>query len=289
VRGLILFVLATLVAGMSSAHADDWTATRLRGVVYEHVNGDWERLARGDVVPDSRVIRTGSGRVTLARGEETIELGPNTQIRIFDKGGERPFTTVRQEFGEVAVEAEVKDVQHFAVETPYLVAVVKGTRFTVESEGEVSEVEVRRGIVYVESRDGSHTLIRAGQSARTVGGGRLEVDGRGELPEVVGGLDDPAGDVPEDEGLLGLGLLGGEDGGLVGDTVGFVGDTVGQVGDTVGDTVGQVGNLASGAVGGVGEVVSGVLGGGDDGDGDEGDDGGGGGGGLVGTLLGGLL
>ncbi len=209
-RRLVLSVVAALLAGITAVQADDWTAVRLRGVVMELVNGGWEPLERGDVVPDDRVIRTGNGRVTFVRGEETIELGVNTQIQIFDQPRSRPFTTVRQYFGEVSVEAEVKDVQHFAVQTPYMVAAVKGTRFTVVSDDDSSEVRVRRGAVGVESTgDGSHALIAAGQSASAGNGGGLEVAGLGKLPEVFGPNGKPIKNV-EAPGLLQR-LLGKKD------------------------------------------------------------------------------
>jgi hypothetical protein len=210
VRRLVLSVIAALLAGITAVQADDWTAVRLRGVVMELVNGGWEPLERGDVVPDDRVIRTGNGRVTFVRGEETIELGVNTQIQIFDQPRSRPFTTVRQYFGEVSVEAEVKDVQHFAVQTPYMVAAVKGTRFTVVSDDDSSEVRVRRGAVGVESTDGSHALIAAGQSASAGNGGGLEVAGLGKLPEVFGPNGKQIKDVVEAPGLLQR-LLGKKD------------------------------------------------------------------------------
>ena len=50
--------------------------------------------------------------MTLTRGAETIELAPGTQIRIYDRGGRKPFTTVAQQSGTVSIEAEVRQVQH---------------------------------------------------------------------------------------------------------------------------------------------------------------------------------
>ena len=120
-----------LIVAMSStmtmaAFADDWVAVKLRGQVLQLVGDDWSRLQRGDVVSDDRVIRTlGNGRVDLQRDAEVISLGGNTQIQIKDKTGKR-YTTVQQYFGTVEVEAEVQNVQHFAVQTPLLAAVVKG-------------------------------------------------------------------------------------------------------------------------------------------------------------------
>jgi ferric-dicitrate binding protein FerR (iron transport regulator) len=178
-RVLSWFLLAALmVLPTTGALADDWTAVRLRGVVLEFVHGDWQRLERGDVIPDSRSIRTANGRVTLVRGAETVELGPNTQIQIFDRGGRRPFTTVREHFGSVSVEAEVRDVQHFAVQTPYLVAVVKGTRFVVRSGRAGSGVKVMRGAVEVhDGHRGTTAIVRAGQSAGVGAQSGLKVTG----------------------------------------------------------------------------------------------------------------
>lgn len=193
VLGLILGVGLGMVAG--AALADDWVAVKLRGVVLTLQGGEWVRLARGEVVPDDRVVRTLGGRVTFVRGAETIELGPQTQIQIFDEARKKPFTTVKEYFGTVAVEAEVRDVQHFAVQTPYLVAVVKGTRFTVVSGDDDSTVAVKRGAVSVTSReDGSHTLVHVGQSATATDGVPLDVAGSGDLPVVL-----DAGGAPVDD------------------------------------------------------------------------------------------
>jgi len=184
----------------SAALADDWTAAKLRGPVLQLVDGQWQKLDRGMVVPDTRFIRTlGMGYVTFTRGGETIDLGPDTQIQIFDKGGRKPFTTVQQSFGTVSIEANVENVQHFAVQTQYLAAVVKGTRFTVTSSKTGSKVEVHRGHVEVDDKgDKSHVVISVGQSAtvdvkKTDGG--IAVDGTGTLPTVVGANGQPVSTV----------------------------------------------------------------------------------------------
>src|SRR5713226_3452177 len=112
----VLGALALLIAS-NVAWADDWQATKLRGDVYVYRDSAWVRLNRGDVVSDSAVIRTlETGSVQFARDRETIDLGPTTQIQIFDRAGKR-FTTVRQFFGSVSVEANVENVKHFSVQT----------------------------------------------------------------------------------------------------------------------------------------------------------------------------
>lgn len=193
----IIVAAALAVWGLSGAgaSADDWTADKLRGQVLQLIDNQWQPLSRGMVVPDSRVIRTlGSGRVTFTRGNETVDVGPDTQIQIYDKGGRKPFTTVKQYFGSVSVEAEVEQVQHFAVQTPYLAAVVKGTRFTVTSGRTGASVDVRRGHVAVEDKqDKTHVTLSVGQSASIdpAAGGELEVKGSGKLPVVLTATGEP--------------------------------------------------------------------------------------------------
>jgi hypothetical protein len=126
------------------------------------------------------VIRTlGMGSVEFQRGQERLGLGPDTQVQIYDRVRARPFTTVKQYFGTVTVEAEVQDVQHFAVQNNYLAAVVKGTRFTVTADADSASVAVARGAVFVEDRaTGNDVTVTVGQTA--------SVDGTHGAPTVTG-------------------------------------------------------------------------------------------------------
>jgi hypothetical protein len=188
---LVAMAATTIALSSTSAWADDWLAAQLRGQVLQLVNNQWQPLERGMVVPDDRVLRTAaSGHVTLTRGQETLDLGPNTQIQIHDRGtAGRPNTTVTQYFGTVAVEAQVEQVQHFAVQTPYLAAVVKGTKFTVVSGKTGSEVSVQRGHVEVEDHhNNTHVTVSVGQSAtidQVQTDDQIAVAGPGVLPMVL--------------------------------------------------------------------------------------------------------
>ncbi|MBU1307565.1 MAG: FecR family protein [Alphaproteobacteria bacterium] len=182
--GLIALTIAATLPG--AAWADDWQVAKLRGAAAELVDGSWRPIHRGDVISDDRAVQTlDGGRLSLRRGRETIDLGPNTAIRIKDRDGQQ-YTTVNQYFGTVEVEAEVRDVKHFAVVTPMLAAVVKGTRFTVTSGEHSAGVSVQRGQVAVEDSDtGQSVLLAKDQSATTTDeGGPLEVSGDGDLPKV---------------------------------------------------------------------------------------------------------
>jgi hypothetical protein len=177
------FVLMATVAGVA---ADEWRVDKLRGLVFVHHEGQWLPLERGDIVSDERVIRTlPSGRVEFVRDEERIELAGDSQIQIKDAERSR-FTTVEQWYGKVTIQAEKQNVQHFSVETPFLAAVVKGTRFTVTSRDGQSRVAVEEGTVQV--RDELYevvTDVQAGQRADVAPGNMLEVSGEGPKAPVV--------------------------------------------------------------------------------------------------------
>lgn len=188
IAGKMPFILFAIFLPAGQALADDWTAVKLRGGVFEFHDGGWHQLARGATVPDDRVVRTmPDGRVEFQRGVETIDMGPNTQIRIYDQNG-RKFTVVQQHFGEVSIEAEKRQIQHFVVQTEYVAAIVKGTRFTVRSGNGRADVTVDRG--EVEVRDVTRNLlvrVRPGQTAGAGGGERevLTISGRGELDQIA--------------------------------------------------------------------------------------------------------
>ncbi|MEO8683539.1 MAG: FecR family protein [Devosia sp.] len=180
---LRFLALMLLLALCVPAMADDWSVERTRGQAMQRIDGSWIPLARGDVVPDNRLLKTGSdGRVGLRRGAESIEMGGDTQIRVHD-AGDALMTTVIQDYGTVAVEAERRNVQHFSVQTPFLAAVVKGTRFTVTFEDDVAQVSVERGMVQVQ--DQLHLLvadITPGHDASVSRDEALAVSGLGSTP-----------------------------------------------------------------------------------------------------------
>ena len=186
--GILRTALALVVwTGLSGfALADDWMVDRLRGEVLVMSQDSWLPLQRGDIVSDSSRIRSVEGsRVTFTRGAEAIELSGATEIRIFDQQGER-MTTIMQAYGTVTVEAERLQIQHFSVQTPFLAAIVKGTRFTVHSDDAQSSVDVSRGLVQVQDyTHGVATDIAPGQTAVVSNDIMLDVSGGGRHAPVV--------------------------------------------------------------------------------------------------------
>jgi len=173
---LCLFLFALFAASIAPAVADDWLLTKARGVVQIQVGGAWQDVVQGAVIPDGTLIRTGSnGRANLARGKEWLDLKAMTMLVVHDQDGKR-FTNVLQMSGQVEVEVEARNVQHFAVDTPYLAAVVKGTHFTVTVQRGKASVSVARGVVQVSDNHGHLFAVAKGEQIAVTKAG--EVSGK---------------------------------------------------------------------------------------------------------------
>ena len=184
------------------AAAGDWVANRLRGTVEHFVHGHWIPLFRGELVLDGAQVRTGQdGRVDLVRGAEVIALEPGTRIELHE--GQGNVTSVEMASGTLTADVERRNVQHFSVQTTYLAAIVKGTRFTISVGGGTAQVSVNRGTVQVQDtiNDLVADIVR-GQEAQVSPDSPLEIGGPGavavytfEGERVVNGT----ADVPADD------------------------------------------------------------------------------------------
>ena len=164
------------------------------------------------------------GAAEFARDGETIDLFGNTQVQIHDRAGQR-FTTVTEASGKVAIEANVENVKHFAVDTPFLVAVVKGTKFVVSSGTTGSHVYVTRGKVgvedvmhhtFVDVLVGQHASAGTGQSLTVGGSGTLQpiTNAKGKVVSVTTATGEVAAVVPsKDSASDGTSDVSGNDSG----------------------------------------------------------------------------
>ena len=191
---VILAVSAILAAtAPSAAMAQDnvWRIVKISGDAW--VSGTGSQLASmsQDIsIKPGDMIRTGrNGRVLLARGAETILVSPNSAISL-PEIGRMGGSTIIQQAGSILLEVEKKNVQHFEVETPYLAAVVKGTRFRVTVANGRSNVAVERGQVQVSDfRSGQFATILPGQAAQVIpaAGSGLKLSGSGMLGQIEQG------------------------------------------------------------------------------------------------------
>ncbi|WP_377844055.1 FecR domain-containing protein [Bosea sp. UC22_33] len=193
-----------------------WTVAKSSGEAWVGSASHPASLTQKTELRPGDSIRTGrTGRVLLVRGQETILVSPNSAISL-PEAGRSGLSTVIQQAGTILLDVEKRNVQHFEVETPYLAAVVKGTRFRVSVTVGHTKVEVVRGQVQVtDFRSGDYTLVNPQQFARSSGGGTpgLRVGGSGELGTVMRGpaqaprvqpMPVPAGGLKPDAGAVPL-------------------------------------------------------------------------------------
>ncbi len=197
--GLFSFAVAAIATGFisGSAHAESidgraWKIGKTSGEVWVTTPGV-QPASLGDTaaVKAGDSIRTGrNGRVLLVRGEEKILIAPNSVVAIPEKS-DASSTTIVQQAGSILLEVEKRDSRNFEVETPYLVAAVKGTQFRVSVADQTARVDVVKGQVEVaENRSGRFALVLPGQTATTSirGHSGLSVRGLGVIGPIQQGL-----------------------------------------------------------------------------------------------------
>ena len=148
----VIVFLVTAMMMASAAHADDlWQVDSQSGDVRVAVEGvTLVSLGDARTLPAGTRISTGStGRMVLRRGDEAIVVAPNTSIELAPESRQGLATTIIQSIGTILLSVDKKEQQHFEVETPYLAAVVKGTKFAVTVADGKSSVHVVQGAVEV--------------------------------------------------------------------------------------------------------------------------------------------
>jgi hypothetical protein len=176
---------------MAGAQAAPWQLAQSIGPVwYGQDQTKLISLAPSTDLPEGATVVTGEGgRAMLVRGEQTMLVGPNSVV-IVPGESEDGFTTVFQRSGQVTFDVDRQKVQHFAVETPYLAAVVKGTNFTVDVDAANAVVSVNRGLVAVSDiATGEQVDTAEGQRASVAGiGAKLQITGEGLLALITPGV-----------------------------------------------------------------------------------------------------
>lgn len=185
--GFVACIAVILFALTASAGAADWKVAQMSGQVFVQ-QGPLQRisLSAGRVLKSGAVVVTSkNGRALLVRGEQTMIVAPNSIVALPRDGGK--FTRLFEQLGQVEYNVDHQKVQHFAVETPYLAAIVKGTRFKVRVFKGGASVSVIRGRVEVTNlKTGQKVDVLTGQKA-VVGGRSLAVTGGGIIQPIKQG------------------------------------------------------------------------------------------------------
>ena len=213
-RILRLITAAILIAAFANAtNADDpavWSIVQATGKIWIRAGGA-EAVSLGNtrtIAPGTTLATSASGRALLKRGEETMIVGPNTIMQV-PPGSSRLFTTVIEVTGIVEFDVEKRNVRHFAVQTPNLAAIVKGTHFSVQAGTGGDTVAVTRGIVEVESlATGKKMDVRAGQRVEISSDGDAVFSGAQRADAGTGDVD-TASAGSQGPGGISLGVGGG--------------------------------------------------------------------------------
>ena len=187
-----VFALGIAAFSFTAAAAQDdsqppkqatWHVSRSSGDVWLVAPGAQQAsLSQEAALNPGDTIRTGpTGRVLLTRGAESMMIAPNSVIGLPAEAKDGMFTTIVQQAGSVLLDVEKRNVQHFAVETPYLAAVVKGTQFQVTVTASGANVTVSRGQVEVaDFKSGQIAQVLPGQMAKVFASGQgLSLSGSG--------------------------------------------------------------------------------------------------------------
>jgi hypothetical protein len=185
----VLLAVATCTATLWAA---EWQVARSTGDVWL-ASPSSQPVSLGTQVflrPGDKIQTGQTGRVLLVRGSESILIAPNSVVSIPE--GKRPqATTILHQAGSIVLDVEKKDVEHFEIETPFLAAVVKGTRFAVSIHRYGADVKVLDGLVSVaDHKTGQFALVSAGQLAAVgvLGKRGLRLEGSGQLPSIHQGV-----------------------------------------------------------------------------------------------------
>lgn len=161
-------LILAMASGASAAEDGVWSVSKATGEVWIATDGAQQvSLNQEETLKPGNTIRTGrNGRVLLVRGEETILISPNSVVGLPAEKKEGLSTTIIQQAGSILLEVEKRNVKHFEVETPYLAAVVKGTRFSITVGAGSTKVGVLRGQVEVSDfRTGQIAQVMPDQAA----------------------------------------------------------------------------------------------------------------------------
>jgi hypothetical protein len=184
--GFFVVVMATLMLATSTgAVAQSSTGPivviTVQGDVDVTSGGVAQAVSPGSTIATPATIRTGDdGFIELRQGATTAAIASNTRFEL-------PATTamdgliehIRQPTGNVLYDVAKRPARKLRIETPYLVAVVKGTRFNVAAQAGSATVSLLEGRLEVWTPDDSDVVqLNAGEIAmRSRGDPSIQVIG----------------------------------------------------------------------------------------------------------------
>jgi len=142
-----------------------WRFTEVAGTVQVNHAGSVRPAARGAALaPGDTVLARGNSRAVVVRGQQYVIVSPNTQLRLPAAAKSAGLMQWIADYGSAIFTVGQRSTPHFGVQTPYLVALVKGTTFTVTVSSKGASVQVLEGRVEVATVSGNeHQLLTPGR------------------------------------------------------------------------------------------------------------------------------
>lgn len=231
---MLLLVIAQVFPIDAPASADDvapalraWVVQGLKGAAFSRphdaAENQWQALRMGARIEPGSIVRTdGSGRAELTNGVDIIRLSPSAEVELpAGKEGD-PVTRVIHWIGTAFFHVGKRPGPQFEVDTPYIVAIVKGTKFTTTVSDAGAAIKVSEGVVGVSATAGGSSIdVTAGGSASVSAahgdtvvpgpsGDAGPVSGRGKNSALTRSGSVPAADADAESGTGGT-LSGGAD------------------------------------------------------------------------------
>lgn len=164
-----LLINLFLLAGLQAANAaEQLTVREFAGAVKLKIDDRWKDPRVGMVVALPATVSTGAdGSIELVQGETVYSVTANTALNLFAAADGQLVKRVVQSKGSAFYDVSDRKQRNFRVETPYLVAVIKGTQFNVTVEAEMASVALFEGLLHIEVPDTGEVIeLQAGFIAR---------------------------------------------------------------------------------------------------------------------------
>ena len=169
----LVLAVATLAFGSNSFAADtaqggDVVVTEVKGDVNVTMRGQPRRVEPGTVMELAASVRTGANSsLRLRQGNTNFSVASDSVVDLpASAAAGDPIDRVMQTRGNVLYDVGKRGARKLRVETPYLVAVVKGTQFNVAVQDDSSVISLFEGLLEVRASDGSDVVdLKAGEIA----------------------------------------------------------------------------------------------------------------------------
>lgn len=153
---LTLFFVVTASAALPSQALAEWTVAKLTSTAHFTVDGkNWQAVRKGMLLQDRSWVATSKrGRVLLVNGIDSILVQPDTIVAISNVNRKKHEYRVYQNKGDIDLAIKKGLSDRVQVNTPHVIAIVKGTKFSVSTDQTESTVSVTSGRVAVSTPSG---------------------------------------------------------------------------------------------------------------------------------------